>query len=89
MSLDSEELKNLVGSTIDNIQEGLKNKGYHISGAIEFEVAVVNMAKAEGGIKLYVVKAEGKHTSENVSKIKFKVEKTKTDSDLPILISSG
>jgi len=53
----------------------MENRGHHINGCIEFEVAVVDMQKAEGGIKLYVIKAEGKYASENVTKIKFKIEK--------------
>lgn len=45
------------------------------------------MAKAEGGIKLFVVNASGKYTSESVSKIKFKVEKDAEDSGgLPFAI---
>lgn len=73
--IESEELKNLVSSTIDNIQAGMNDRGHHLSGAIEFEVAVVSMEKAQGGIKLFVVNASGKYASENITKIKFKIEK--------------
>jgi hypothetical protein len=57
--IEGEELKSLISSTIDNVEKGIEKRFYHINGCIEFEVAVVNMKKAEGGIKLYVVKAEG------------------------------
>ena len=72
--IDSEELKNFVSSTINSIEEGLKGKKYRLSGCIEFEVAVVNVKKGEGGLKLFVVDASGKYGKENVSKIKFKIE---------------
>jgi len=72
--IDSEELKNFVSSTIESIEEGLKGKKYRLSGCIEFEVAVVNVKKGEGGLKLFVVDASGKYGKENVSKIKFKIE---------------
>jgi len=52
----------------------LKGKKYKLSGCIEFEVAVVNVKKGEGGLKLFVVDASGKLGKENVSKIKFKIE---------------
>lgn len=73
--IDSEELKNFVSSTIDSIEEGLKGKNYRLSGSIEFEVAVVNVKKGEGGLKLFVVDASGKYGKENISKIRFKIEK--------------
>ena len=52
----------------------MKGKKYKLSGCIEFEVAVVNVKKGEGGLKLFVVDASGKLGKENVSKIKFKIE---------------
>ena len=75
VTLDSEELKELVSSTITSIEEGMKDKSqkYLIDGSIEFEVAVVNVSKAEGRIKLLVVGANGKLGQENVTKIKFKI----------------
>jgi len=73
--IDSEELASFVSSTIESIEKGLKDKKYRLSGSIEFEVAVVNIMKGEGGIKLFVVDASGKYGTENVTKIKFKIEK--------------
>jgi hypothetical protein len=81
--IESEELKALVVSTIDSIEDGTKDTGHHLSGAIEFEVAIVSMEKAESGFKLYVVRAEGKYASENITKIKFKIEKDHTPPQPP------
>ena len=74
-NIDGEELKNLVSSTIDNIEAGLKgkNKQYVLSGNIKFEVAVVTVKKGEGGLKLYVVGVSGKKSEKSVSKITFEV----------------
>ncbi len=72
VNIDSKELSDFVRSTIDGIEKGLK-KGYELSGDIEFEAAVVNLKRGEGGIKLYVVDASGKYGKEAVSKIKFKI----------------
>jgi predicted transcriptional regulator with HTH domain len=74
-NIDGEELKNLVSSTIDNIEAGLKgkNKQYVLSGNIKFEVAVVTVKKGEGGLKLYVVDVSGKKSKESISKITFEV----------------
>jgi len=76
VKIDSEELKELVSSTISSIEEGMENKKgkYLIDGGIEFEVAVVNVKKGEGGIKLLVVNVGGKINKENISKIKFKIK---------------
>ena len=78
VDIDSKELKDLVSSTINDVEAGMKGKKYRLKDAIEFEVAVVNLKKAEGGIKLHVVGASGKHGKENVTKIKFKIEKDRT-----------
>jgi hypothetical protein len=77
VNIDSEELQDLISSTIDKVEAGMKNKGYHIKGCIDFDVAVVNMEKGQGGIKLYVMTLTGKRESENVTKIKFSLEKDK------------
>jgi hypothetical protein len=82
--IDSEELRNFVSSTIDSIEEGLKGKSYRLSGSIEFEVAVVNVKKAEGGLKLFVVDSSGKYDKENVSKIRFKIEKERPRMDVSL-----
>ena len=70
--IESQELKNFIRSTIENIEKGLK-KGYELIGDIEFEVAVVNLKKVGGGLRLLVVDASGKYSKEAVTKIKFRV----------------
>lgn len=70
--IDSEELEELIRSTIASIEKG-KGKNYRLSGNIEFEVAVVNVKKAKGGVKLLVVDASGKYRKETISKIKFQI----------------
>lgn len=77
VSIESKELKDFVSSTIDSVEKGLEGKKYRLSGSIEFEVAVVNVKKGEGGVKLFVVDASGKFGKENITKIKFKIEKTR------------
>jgi hypothetical protein len=48
-NIDSEDLKDLVSSTIDSIEKGLKDKKYLLSGSTEFEVAVV-IFKGKSGV---------------------------------------
>jgi hypothetical protein len=55
-----------------------KDKKYYLSTGVEFEVAVVNIKKGEGGFKLFVVDASGEYGKESVSKIRFKVESEDT-----------
>jgi len=74
MKIESDELRDFVSSTIDSIENGLEGKKYRLSGSIEFEVAVVNIKKGKGGIRLLVADASGKIGKENTSKIKFKIE---------------
>jgi hypothetical protein len=75
----SEDLKNLVSTTIESVREGLKSKDCGVVGVIEFEVAVVKTKEAKGGLKLLVADASGKYCKENISRIKFSVIGTKTD----------
>ena len=77
--IESKELKDLVKSTIEGIEKGLK-KGYSLQGDIEFDVAVVNVKRAEGGLKLLVVGVSGKYDKENISKIRFKVSQVPVSS---------
>lgn len=70
--IDSQELQDLVRSTIENVEKGLK-QGWTVSGEVEFEVAVVQMSKTEGGVRLHVVSIGGDRKKEDVTKIKFKI----------------
>lgn len=74
VKIDSEELEELIKSTIASIEKG-KGKDYRLIGNIEFEVAVVNVRKGKGGVRLLVVDASGKYGKETASKIKFKISK--------------
>ena len=76
VKIDSKDLESFVRSTIESIEKGLK-EGYELMGDIEFEVAVINVKKAEGGIKLFVVDASAEYGKEWLSKIKFKVSSAK------------
>lgn len=72
MEIDSVELSNYVKSTIEGIENGLK-ESYKLKGEIEFELAVINTKEREGGLKIKIVNVGGSLSKENVSKIKFKV----------------
>ena len=74
MQIESKELSDFIRSTIESIENGLK-EGYTLSSDIEFELAVVNTKKGKGGLKLFVVNASADIGKESVSKIKFKIEK--------------
>lgn len=76
---DSEELKDFISSTIDSIEQGIQGKKeeYCLNGSIKFEIAVVNVTKGEGDIKLFVVDASGKYSNESVSKIAFEIAQPK------------
>lgn len=76
--IENKELSELVKTTIEGIETGLQKTGYGITGDIEFNVAVVNMEKVGGGIKLFVVRLAGDQGKENVTKIKFKVCKNRS-----------
>jgi len=69
----SEDLKEIVSSTIESIKEGMKGKDCGVLGVIEFELAVVKEKEARGGVKFFIAEARGNYTSGTVSRIKFQV----------------
>lgn len=71
--VDSGELRKFASSTISNIESGLKEQGYQVAGAIEFELAVAKSKEKGAGLRIYVVDASAKHNKEVVSRIKFQV----------------
>ena len=73
MNIESKELKEYIKSSIVAIKEGVEGTGFEIEKPIEFNLAVVNTTEGGGGLKIYVVKAEGKLKSEEISHIKFEV----------------
>lgn len=75
----SEDLKELVSTTIESIKEGIKGKGVSLIDVIDFEVSVIKSSEAKGGFKFFVADASGNYSKESISKIKFKVIGSNTD----------
>ena len=75
----SEDLKEIVSTTIESIREGMKGKECGVVGTIDFEIAVIKSKEAKGGLKFLVADASGNYSSESVSKIKFKIMGSKTE----------
>lgn len=69
----SEDLKEIVSSTIESIKEGMKGKGTGVVGSIKFELAVIKAKGAKGGFKFLIAELGGNYTSESISKIKFEI----------------
>lgn len=69
----SEDLKQIVSSTIDSIKEGMKGKECGVVGTIKFELSVIKEKAAKGGFKFLIAEVGGKYSSESVSKIKFEI----------------
>jgi len=69
----SEDLKEIVSTTIESIKEGMKGKGVGLGGPIEFEIAVVKTKKGKGGFRFLIAEASGDYGKENISKISFKI----------------
>ena len=69
----SEDLRELVRTTIESIREGMTGKDCGVEGAIDFEVAVIKSKEAKGGFRFLIADASGNYSSERVSKIRFKV----------------
>ena len=75
MKIESTELEEYIRSTLAAIKKGVHHDGsFRIHGMIEFDLAVTNVKEAKGGLKVYVVGAEGKSKSEKMSRIRFKVK---------------
>ena len=74
MNIESKELQEYIKSSITAIKEGVEGTGFEIEKPIEFNLAVINTTEGGGGLKIYVVKAEGKLKSEEISHIKFEVK---------------
>jgi len=73
MNIESKELKEYIKSSISAIKGGVEGTGFEIIKPIEFNLAVTNTIEGGGGLRIYVVKAEGKLKSEEISHIKFEV----------------
>jgi len=75
----SEDLKEIVSTTIESVREGMKGKECGVVGTIDFEIAVIKSKEAKGGLRFLVADASGNYSSESVSRIKFKVIGSNTD----------
>jgi len=69
----SEDLKDIVSSTIESIREGMKGQETGVVGPIEFELAVIKSKEAKGGLRFFLADASGKYSKDSISRIKFKV----------------
>lgn len=69
----SEDLKNMVSTTIESIREGMKEAKCGVAGTIDFEVAVIKSKEAKSGFKFFIADASGSYSKESISKINFKV----------------
>jgi hypothetical protein len=74
----SDDLKELVSTTIASIKEGLKGEGCSIVNTINFEVSVIKAKDAKGGFKFFVADASGNYSNESVSKVKFQITGSNT-----------
>jgi hypothetical protein len=74
----SEDLKEMVTTTIDSVREGMKDRGCGVLGTIEFEIAVIKSKEAKGGFKFFIADASGNYSKESISKIKFSIIGTGT-----------
>lgn len=74
MKVESNELEVYIRSTLASIKKGVHfDDSFEIHGLIEFDLAVTNVKKGKGNLKVYVADASGELESQNVSRIKFSV----------------
>ena len=69
----SEDLRDLVSSTINSVKEGMKEEKCGVSGTIKFEVSVAKSKEGKTGFKVLLADASGKYTKDNISKITFEI----------------
>jgi chromosome segregation ATPase len=77
----SEDLRDLVSSTINSVREGMKEEKCGVSGTIKFEVSVAKSKEAKTGFKIFVADASGNYTKDNISKITFEIAGLLSDSE--------
>jgi len=75
----SEDLKEIVSTTIESVKEGLKGKGCSLIETIDFEISVIKSKEGKAGFKFFVADASGNYSKESISKIRFKVIGSDTD----------
>jgi hypothetical protein len=79
--LNASPLKHFVNATINQIKNALPN-GFRLKGDIEFELSVVNVGDAKGGVDLRVVNIGGSTSKEETQIIKFAVTDKEPESDV-------
>jgi chromosome segregation ATPase len=77
----SEDLRDLVTSTISSVKEGLRQEKCGVSGTIKFEVSVAKSNSKKGSFKVFVADASGDYTKDNTSKISFEISGILTESE--------
>jgi len=71
--VNSQEIKEIVSSTLNSLAEGLEGNNSMIAGLVEFELSVIKEGNMKGGFKLILAEASGKYDEKRISKIKFSV----------------
>jgi hypothetical protein len=85
----SEDLKELVSTTIESVREGMKDKKCGAAGTIKFEVAIIKSKEAKTGFKFFIANASGNYSKESISKISFEVLGTGTPADRLLWLTDG
>lgn len=71
--IESKELEEYLRSSLASIKKGVDGSGFEVSGPIEFNIAVMNIKKGEGGLRIFVAGVKGGLKSEKLTHIKLKV----------------
>ena len=85
MVVDSQEIKEIVSSTLNSLAEGLEDKNCMLAGLVEFELSVIKEGDMKGGFKLILADASGKYSEKRISKIKFSILGTDIRQFKPIM----
>ena len=71
---DVQGLEDYVKTITTSINNGVPD-GFHLKGYIEVELVVVSSKAVGGKLSILIAEAGGKYQKEELSKIKFKIEK--------------
>lgn len=74
MEIKSQQLIEYISTVLDSIEKGVESRNFRLDGSVEFDLAVRNVTQGKGGLKIYIVNAEGKKSGEELSRIKFKAK---------------
>ena len=76
----SEDLRDIVSTTLNSVKEGMKKEQVGVSGTIKFEVYAIKSKEAKGGLQFLFADASGNYTKESVCKITFETTGPVSDS---------